>query len=308
MNKIYRKLVAWFTHYRSRIGSYLYIGMAVLSVVGTAFFLSSRSIFVDDSPIFDSKIGLASEQTIGNAKVKIVQRNINSKAGYGEILFEINESTSNNIGQKYQAIIGQVEKDGKHETVLPSTLKKVSEHYYVLQFKNFKPKWHRFLIDFGQLDKTQLIAGKDYQRMLKGDNDQATSTANTKKIAQKPFNIDYRKTKTSTISKPRKKTVYLAEGLTLDLNTNEKKINTVKQDIKKGNKQLKAMYDKIKAIKADEAYQTDADIKDSESQITTIKASIKSTKETLSKAKTALSELYDQQNNLRAKLRRLNHN
>lgn len=282
--------------------------MAVFSVVGTAFFLSSRSIFVDDSPIFDSKIGLASEQTIGTAKVRIVQRNINSKAGYGEILFEINDSASSNIGQKYQAIIGQVEKDGKHETVLPSTLKKVSEHYYVLQFKNFKPKWRRLLVDFGQLNKTQLIAGKDYQKLLKGNTDQSTNSNTAKKLVQKPFNIDYRKTKPSTISKPRKKAVYLAEGLTLDLSANEKRINTVKQDIKKGNQQTKAMNDKIQAIKSDEAYQTDADIADSESQIKSIKSNIKSTKETLSKAKKALSELYDQQNNLRAKLRRLKHN
>lgn len=61
--------MAWWRHSKSRLGDYLYIGMALFSIAGGCFFFSSHMLFVDDSAIIDTGLGLASQQQIGDAKV-----------------------------------------------------------------------------------------------------------------------------------------------------------------------------------------------------------------------------------------------
>lgn len=181
--------------FSARHSSKFYVFMAFLTVFGTFFFLTSRLMFSDDSPINDSGIGLESAVKIGDTQVEIYSKSYNQKTGYAEIIFTTtNEET--NTSREYQSYVGEK----KNNVALDSKLLHLFDDYYLLQVENIPRNWRTLVIDFGYVDE-KIDLTKD-----------VNITENKEpKNQQTVFYIDYRKIENDDNLAKKKSISYVAE-------------------------------------------------------------------------------------------------
>jgi hypothetical protein len=127
---------------------YFYWFMVAFTVVGMLFFTFSRSILGDDSDIIDSGVGAKTTTAVGNGTITVVERGVNNKTGYAEVMFRV-EQPAEDVDSNFDAVAVNVKANKK----IPAKVEQITDQYYVLHINKLDAKWTQLQIDYGLVNK-----------------------------------------------------------------------------------------------------------------------------------------------------------
>lgn len=269
--------------------SFFYFFMLFLTIFGFVFILSSRSLFGDDSAIVDSGIGKASIQKVGNSEVLIVDKRLNTKTGYGEILLRVDQPLTE-VGIRYEAIVGE----NHLRTKVESTLTKVYDQYYLIQLRNVPEKWRQLVVDFGYTSEQKPQLNLNYD-----ESNLEEILKKKKEVTQQiTFIFDYRKMAADKTIKVKKADEYIVQVTELEIKNVNKLVEKIDENEKIVRKEIDLLDKKTEELVIEKEYQTNKQKVETDSQI----LSIENQKETFL---SAIKDMHEQRKALLEKREKL---
>lgn len=244
-----------------------YYFMVTLTIVGVVFIFTSRMIFGDDSPIIDAGVGTKSAVSVGATDVTIVEKTINRKTGYGEILLRVEQPVTQ-VGIEYQAVVGE----NATKQLLQSKLSKIYDQYYLIQIENIPSKWKQLVIDFGFTTKEKPQLNMNYLT----DNVEDILKDREEKTEQATFIFDYRKMEESDQLTAKNTNEYIIKVTSLELTNVEKLIKKAKENRTSFEKEIRLLKDKTNELEQSKEYETSESIKRIDNEINRVDAEINS--------------------------------
>ena len=274
--------------------NFFYRGMAVFTILGMLFLLFSRVILGDDSPIQDGGVGSKTQQQVGSGTVTILQREINPKTGYGEVLFSVDQPTDN-VDTKFEAIAG----DYNEQKDLPTKLEKVTDQYYVLHLYHVRSNWHQIAINYGLVTKSSPLVDFDYTQLA--ESDQVSPPKNSKDVSQQTYMMDYRRVKQGTNLAQKSHKTYVKKYVELEISDTRQAIKTVQDGQSQARELIKKYNAHIDTLKSQEGTATPYDlnkiknsIQDTQRKIVGLKKTITSGTKAIKTYRSVLNKLYEQ--------------
>ncbi|EEU17303.1 predicted protein [Enterococcus faecalis ATCC 4200] len=230
--------------------SIFYVGMLIVTIFGLVFILASRSIFGDDSELIDAGTGKQSAVTVGTTEVMIVEKGINPDTNYGEILLRVAQPVIE-VGITYEAVVGENET----KTIVPSTLSKIYDQYYLLQIKEVPNNWRQLVVDFGytSAEKPKLNVSYDVENLeeiLKKEKD---------KTEQATFIFDYREMVENTKLAKRNTNDYIVKVTEIEIKNIDELVGKIEEDRQLLRKEIQLFESKILELE-EQVKQTDSEI------------------------------------------------
>lgn len=244
-----------------------YYFMVGLTVIGFTFILFSRQLFGDDSPIIDAGTGAKSVLSVGSSEVTIVEKTMNKKTGYGEIVIRVEQPVTQ-VGIEYQAIVGE----NSTKTLLQSKLTKIYDQYYLLQIEKVPPKWKQLVVDFGFTSKEKPQLSMNY---LTDDVDELLKERK-EKTEQGTFIFDYRKMKNSNELNARSENDYVISVTSIELENVEKLIKKANENRESFVKEITLLKNRIEELELSKEYETKEKIKQIDNEMKRVESEINS--------------------------------
>lgn len=233
--------------------------MVVFTVLGMAFFTFSRNILGDDSDIVDSGVGAKTTTAVGNGTITIVERGVNAKTGYAEVMFQVNQPPED-VDSNFDAVAVDV----KANKEIPAKVEQITDQYYVLHINKLDPKWSQLEVDYGLVNKATPETDFDYGT---DPDTQGRATNGTKsEVDQQSYSIDYRRVKSNPNLKQRTHKQYVAEYVKIEITDTKKAIAGIQKDRKAARKAIgeyRAKRSKLQKQKQTVVGEDESTIKDS---------------------------------------------
>lgn len=247
--------------------SMFYVGMLFLTIFGLIFIVSSRSIFGDDSVIVDAGIGQKSVAEVGKTEVMIVDKTINPKTHYGEIIFRVDQPVTE-VGITYEAVVGENETKG----LVSSKLSKIHDQYYLLQIHKIPDKWRQLVVDFGytSVEKPKLNTNYDVE------NVEEILKKKEEKTEQATFIFDYRKMSTDKKLANKSMDSYIIQVTEIEMKNVDKLLKKIEEDCNVLDKEIQLFIKKIEELTDQKAFQTEEQQKKTDSEIDNLHREISS--------------------------------
>lgn len=249
-----------------------YYFMVFLTVGGFLFILFSRQLFGDDSAITDAGTGQKSAVSVGASEVTIIEKKINPKTNYGEILLRV-EQPITQVGLEYQAVVGE----NATKQLVQSKLTQIHDQYYLIQMENVPKKWKQLVVDFGYTTKEKPQLNMNYLT----DNVEDILKDRKEKTEQATFVFDYRKMKESTDVKEKSTNEYIIQVTSIELDNVEKLIKKANENRSSFEKEIRLLEDKIEELDEKKIYETEEQSKQLDNEITHLEAEISSYKKAM---------------------------
>lgn len=247
--------------------SMFYVGMLFLTIFGLIFIVSSRSIFGDDSVIVDAGIGQKSVAEVGKTEVMIVDKTINPKTHYGEIIFRVDQPVTE-VGITYEAVVGENETKG----LVSSKLSKIHDQYYLLQIHKIPDKWRQLVVDFGytSVEKPKLNTNYDVE------NVEEILKKKEEKTEQATFIFDYRKMSTDKKLANKSMDSYIIQVTEIEMKNVDKLLKKIEEDCNVLDKEIQLFIKKIEELTDQKAFQTEEQQKNTDAEIDNLHREISS--------------------------------
>lgn len=275
--------------------NFFYRLMAVVSILGLLFFVFSRAILGDDSPIQDGGVGAKTAQQLGGGTVTIVQRQVNPKSGYGELLFSVNQPTDN-ADVKFDAVVVDVNLRKK----IPSQIERITDQYYVLHIEGIRSNWRQIGISYGLVTKSSPLVNYDYEQNV--NSDQPSTLKDSSSVDQHDYTMDYRRVKPDDTAEKSSHETYVKKYVALEISDTKKAIQSVKKGQSDARQIIQKYASYVDDLSAQEGTATPYDllkIKDSikatEQKIDGLKKTIDSGDKAIKSYQQILKKLYEQQ-------------
>ncbi|GGD01864.1 hypothetical protein [Enterococcus wangshanyuanii] len=268
-----KKIVESFSSIGKRGEAMLYYVMLFLSISGLVFILSSRQIFGDDSPIVDAGTGKKSTQSVGSSEVTVIEKQMNPKTRYGEVLLRVEQPVTQ-VGIKYETVVGE----NATKQLVASKMTNVHDQYYLIQLENIPTKWKQLVVDFGYTSKEKPQINMNYLT----DNVEDILKDRKEKTKQVTFIFDYRKMTESTDVQPKTKDQYIIKVTSLELNNVEKLMKKAAENRISFEKEIRLLNEKMDELEQQKVYETKEQIKKLDQEINRVQAEIDSYKQAIS--------------------------
>lgn len=290
MKKIFNKILSlqWIKKIKDK-GTFFYLFMFVLNIIGVLFIFVSRPIFGDDSVVVDAGTGKGSQQKIGLTSITLVSKSTNLKTGYGEILLKVEEPLTQ-VGIEYEVIVGE----NATRSLIPSKLTKIHDQYYLVQMDKIPKKWKQLVVDFGYTTSDKPKLNTNYN----SDNLEEVLKEKNTKTEQVTYVLDYRKMKDSSDLVERTKDEYIVQVTDMEIRNIDELLQKASEDKESIRAEIQLLDDKVQTIESDKEFQTEEQIKDSDREIERLDAEIK-------KYATGITDIEKQETTLKDKKQKL---
>jgi hypothetical protein len=193
----------------------------LITIFGLLFFIFSRSILGDDSPIVDGGVGYQTRQTLNNNQAQVVQRGYNEQKQYLQVFFDVRQKET---GGK-TTFDAKVVDTGRQKAV-PAKIEKITDRYYVLNVQHVPQGWHHLAVAYGFVTKSQPLIDRTFNDE---DADQVLShqATTSDKVVQQVYRIDYRKMRLSDHLTLLSHDAYVAQYVRLELAQNKRAIQKI---------------------------------------------------------------------------------
>ncbi|OTN84052.1 hypothetical protein A5819_003602 [Enterococcus sp. 7E2_DIV0204] len=245
----------------------VYYVMLFLTVSGLVFIVSSRQIFGDDSPIIDAGTGKKSAQSVGSSEVTVIEKQMNPKTRYGEVLLRIEQPVTQ-VGIKYETVVGE----NATKQLVTSKMTNIHDQYYLIQLENIPTKWKQLVVDFGYTSKEKPQINMNYLT----DNVEDILKDRQEKTEQVTFIFDYRKMAESTDVKPKSTNQYIIKVTSLELSNVEKLMKKAAENRSSFEKEIRLLNEKMEELEQKKSYETKEQIKQLDQEINRVKSEINS--------------------------------
>ncbi|NKC68499.1 coiled-coil domain-containing protein [Vagococcus fluvialis] len=272
-----------------------YLFMLFFSIVGALFFLNSRSLFEDDSDIIDSGIGIENQLNVGQSKIEIIDRKLNSKTQYAEIFLKLHQPVTD-VKSNFDAVSGEKSTSTQVNTkVIP-----LEDSYYIIQLKDVPKDWKLLVVDMGTTGKDFVNLSFNLDDISLDDEDKEEE-----KTDQTTYYIDYRNMPIDDELEPQTVNGYLQHTTLLEIEKIDKKISETNKKVTQTEEEIELLRQKIEEVESGKKYQTEEQKTKSDNDISSLNSKIKSSEESIIEANKGLEELGQMRNKLIEKNRSL---
>lgn len=276
--------------------------MAIISFLFLGFFafLTSKIYMPNDEKLFHSETNKVIKLS-GMGKLIVEQREYNPHKNFIEIRFRIE-------GYEETGFTFKAQEKGKPGVQLPVKVLYEENGNYVIEVKELSPNWGALALDI--YNKNSEKEQMDIRKFTKDANEyeeETTSTKSPNKLVQTIF-TDQRKTKANDELLAENKKTYELDFIERDKKDIETKIENYGKAIKLEEENGKTVFEKVKELKDEMKYQTEAEKTETQSKISSLESKIKSSEKNVELFKGEQKIARDKIKKLEQKAQEINKN
>lgn len=278
-------------------------------------FFTSNLILPDASPITQTKIG-SKITTLENTELTLAKWEYSKKKGLMEVTFQYSNKLSDGTDENTRLTFSATNEDLTKK--YPTNIVYHDENSYIVQIKNVKDNYktidltikehvkdENFNVKHGLSDVQFDSTGKVIENDTGTDSEDGNSNIN-ETIHTADVYTDYRKTKLNNHLVVKSGKQYKKELLQLQIQNNEKDIQTIENANKKINRNIDDVEVQISKLEDSKKYKTDVEKESVDAQIQSLKSNINDYKLALSENQKYIDQLKDKKKLLQSQLNDLN--
>lgn len=276
--------------------------MAIISFLFLGFFafLTSKIYMPNEEKLFHTETNKVIKLS-GMGKLIVEQREYNPHKNFIEIRFRIERYEETGFTFKAQ-------EKGKPGVQLPVKVLYEENGNYVVEVKELSPNWGALALDI--YNKNSEKEQMDIRKFTQDANEyeeETTSTKSPNKLVQTIF-TDQRKTKANDELLAENKKTYELDFIERDKKDIETKIDNYGKAIKLEEENGKTVFEKVKELKDEMKYQTEAEKTETQSKISSLESKIKSSEKNVELFKGEQKIARDKIKKLEQKAQEINKN
>ncbi|MBE5107864.1 hypothetical protein IGI01_22210 [Bacillus thuringiensis] len=247
--------------------SWVYLAIISFLFFGFFAFLTSKIYMPNDEKLFHTETNKVIKLS-GMGKLIVEQREYNPHKNFIQIRFRIE-------GYEETGFTFKAQEKAKSGVQLPVKVLYEENGNYVVEVKELSPNWGALAFDIYNKngEKEQMDIRKFTQDVNEYEENASTKSPN--KLVQTIF-TDQRKTKANDELLAENKKTYELDFIERDKKDIETKIENYGKAIKLEEENGKTVFEKVKELKDEMKYQTEAEKTETQSQIASLESKIKS--------------------------------
>ncbi|MGG0207652.1 hypothetical protein [Bacillus mycoides] len=280
--------------------SWIYMAIISFLFLGFFAFLTSKIYMPNEEKLFHTETNKVIKLS-GMGKLIVEQREYNPHKNFIEIRFRIERYEETGFTFKAQ-------EKGKPGVQLPVKVLYEENGNYVVEVKELSSNWGALALDI--YNKNSEKEQMDIRKFTQGANEyeeENTSTKSPNKLVQTIF-TDQRKTKANDELLAENKKTYELDFIERDKKDIETKIDNYGKAIKLEEENGKTVFEKVKELKDEMKYQTEAEKTETQSKISSLESKIKSSEKNVELFKGEQKIARDKIKKLEQKAQEINKN
>ncbi|WP_242274338.1 hypothetical protein [Bacillus cereus group sp. BfR-BA-01310] len=280
--------------------SWIYLAIISFLFLGFFAFLTSKIYMPNDEKLFHTETNKVIKLS-GMGELIVEQREYNPHKNFIQIRFRIE-------GYEETGFTFKAQEKAKPGVQLPVKVLYEENGNYVIEVKELSPNWGALAFDI--YNKNSEKEQMDIRKFTQNANEYEEENASTKspnKLVQTIF-TDQRKTKVNDELLAEDKKTYEIDFIDRDKKDIETKIENYGKAIKLEEENAKTVFEKVKELKDEMKYQTEAEKTETQSKISFLESKIKSSEKNVELFKGEQKIARDKIRKLEQKAQEINKN
>ena len=247
--------------------SFIYIFMSAFIILGYGFFFNSNT-FIKNENKKSYTTPITETRTLGDYDIQVRSRKYSPTSSTVE--FYVYCETRLNF--KESKLQFELREQQNPLEVIETNVRRLDENNYIVRAK-VNSNWNVLSLGVGEFVEENILDelenAKQKQEQAIQEQSQNISTELVK------FYVERDDIESVINLKEKTANEYLSEGVEIEINILNEKINGENKSIDEKNNNIKTLEENIKKLKEEQVYQTEIEIKDSENKIISIQDAIK---------------------------------
>ncbi|CAH2464332.1 MULTISPECIES: hypothetical protein [Bacillus cereus group] len=253
--------------------SWIYMAIISFLFLGFFAFLTSKIYMPNDEKLFHTETNKVIKLS-GMGKLIVEQREYNPHKNFIEIRFRIE-------GYEETGFTFKAQEKVKPGVQLPVKVLYEENGNYVIEVKELSPNWGALAFDiYNKNSEKEQMDIRKFTQDVNEYEEENTSTKSPNKLVQTIF-TDQRKTKANDELLAENKKTYELDFIERDKKDIETKIDNYGKAIKLEEENGKTVFEKVKELKDEMKYQTEAEKTETQSKISSLESKIKSSEKNI---------------------------
>ncbi|OFD82395.1 hypothetical protein BWGOE10_23470 [Bacillus mycoides] len=280
--------------------SWIYLAIISFLFIGFFAFLTSKIYMPNDEKLFHTETNKVIKLS-GMGKLIVEKREYNPHKNFIEIRFRIE-------GYEETGFTFKAQEKGKPGVQLPVKVLYEENGNYVIEVKELSPNWGALALDiYNKNSEKEQMDIRKFTQDVNEYEEENTSTKSPNKLVQTIF-TDQRKTKANDELLAENKKTYELDFIERDKKDIETKIENYGKAIKLEEENGKTVFEKVKELKDEMKYQTEAEKTETQSKIASLESKIKSSEKNIELFKGEQKIARDKIKKLEQKAQEINKN
>ncbi|GLV66785.1 hypothetical protein Bmyc01_54540 [Bacillus mycoides] len=278
--------------------SWIYLAIISFLFFGFFAFLTSKIYMPNDEKLFHTETNKVIKLS-GMGKLIVEKREYNPHKNIIEIRFRIE-------GYEETGFTFKAQEKGKPGVQLPVKVLYEENGNYVIEVKELSPNWGALALDiYNKNSEKEQMDIRKFTQDVNEYEEENTSTKSPNKLVQTIF-TDQRKTNDELLAENKK--TYELDFIERDKKDIETKIDNYGKAIKLEEENGKTVFEKVKELKDEMKYQTEAEKTETQSKISSLESKIKSSEKNIELFKGEQKIARDKIKKLEQKAQEINKN